>query len=383
MPINVLDLFCGCGGMSWGLHKASEKFNIIAGIDNDERALQTFKKNHPQAIASNHDLSDMDAETWLTTHNIEPSTIDCIVGGSPCQGFSKNVPRSQRFLGDPRNLLLKRFLDFVDVIRPTVVVMENVAELVNAYKGAVTEEILAIFSEYGYEVDVQVIDAADFGVPQHRKRAFFLASRDGKIQFPEVSHWNEKNIPPLFQDQISNHVTVGEAIGDLPSLKHGEGKKRTTYPSPPHTPYQKKMRERSQLLHNHEAKKLSSIQYERLSSLAPGEGARELPEHLRPKSYYSGAYGRLTKDMVCRTITRWMFHAGSGRFGHPVDTRTITIREAARLQSFSDDFIFEGSFTQASSQLGNAVPPLLMSAFAPLIEKYIAKASKDVVQKGA
>lgn len=135
------------------------------------------------------------------------------------------------------------------------------------------------------------------------------------------------------------------------------------------------MRLAANQLHNHVAKKLSPIQHERLSSLQPGEGARQLPVHLRPKSHYSGAYGRLTKDMVARTLTRWLFHAGSGRYGHPVDIRTITIREAARLQSFSDDFVFEGTFTQASSQIGNSVPPLLMEVFAPIIESHVREES--------
>jgi len=140
------------------------------------------------------------------------------------------------------------------------------------------------------------------------------------------------------------------------------------------------MRNGNQKLYNHIARPLNIKQLQRLSSIAPGEGAKMLPENLKPKSHYSGAYGRLTKDMVARTLTRWLFHPGSGRYGHPVDIRTITIREAARLQSFSDDFVFEGSFVQASSQIGNSVPPLFMHAFAPILQKQLQQTKLNIAQ---
>lgn len=369
MNINVLDLFSGCGGMSWGLHKAG--FNIVAGIDSDSTALETFRLNHPDALVCHNDLSDLNPEIWFSDTLIDPQAIDCIIGGPPCQGFSKNVPRSQRFLDDERNRLVKIFLEFVRVIRPKVVIMENVAEIVNAFDGAFTDEILSFLSDWGYCANVQILDAADYGVPQHRRRAFFFGSRCGEVKFPEKTHFPPDDILPLFDSEDQKHISVWEAIGDLSSLRHGEGHDPSDYQSDPLTPYQFEMRHHANKLRNHVARKLNPKQYDRLASIAPGEGARELPESLRPKSYYSGAYGRLTKDMVARTLTRWMFHPGSGRFGHPVDIRTITIREGARLQSFSDDFVFTGSFTQASSQIGNSVPPLLMQAFAPIIRQHI------------
>lgn len=379
MTIRVLDLFCGCGGMSWGLHKASPNFEIIAGIDIDKIALKTFKRNHPNAITSNDDLSEIEPQTWLEQHKVNPLEIDCIIGGPPCQGFSKNVPRSQRFLEDPRNLLVQRYLEFVRIVKPPVIIMENVAEIVKAFDGELTAEILTLLRSLGYTANVIIIDVADFGVPQHRRRAFFIGSLHGDIPFPEATHNAPHKILPLFESEQKAHIKVWDAIGDLPSLQHSEGGDIVSYTMPPQTAYQRKMRIDTQHLYNHVAKKLSPIQYERLSSLEPGEGARQLPEQLRPKSHYSGAYGRLTKDMVARTLTRWLFHAGSGRYGHPVDIRTITIREAARLQSFSDDFVFEGSFTQASSQIGNSVPPLIMEAFAPLIESYLQEESGQII----
>jgi DNA (cytosine-5)-methyltransferase 1 len=379
MGIRVLDLFCGCGGMSWGLYKASSNFEIVAGIDIDKIALKTFRRNHPNALISNDDLSEIEPLAWLDQHKINPIEIDCIIGGPPCQGFSKNVPRSQRFLEDPRNLLVQRYLEFVRIIKPPIIIMENVAEIVNAFDGELTTEILILLRSWGYSADVVIIDTADFGVPQHRRRAFFMGSLYGEVQFPEVTHSAPGEILPLFEAEQKFHINVWDAISDLPSLQHSEGENIASYTMPPQTAYQRKMRTNTIHLYNHVAKKLSSIQYERLSSLQPGEGARQLPEHLRPKSHYSGAYGRLTKDMVARTLTRWLFHAGSGRYGHPVDIRTITIREAARLQSFSDDFVFEGSFTQASSQIGNSVPPLIMEAFAPIIESHLQEKSGQII----
>lgn len=351
--------------MSWGLEQ--EGFSTIAGFDHDPYALKTFARNHPDAQACFADLSLLDPHEWLRGMGLQPGAIDCMVGGPPCQGFSKNVPRANRFLEDARNLLVRKFLEFVRAAQPRTVIMENVAELVNAFDGAFTDEILKALEGMGYSANVQIIDAATLGVPQHRRRAFFFGSRCKKPRFPAQTHWPEDERMPLFSDGQHHQITVWEAIGDLPGLKHGEGISPTEYANPPLTPYQELMRRKARLLYNHVARPLKPRQYERLAALAPGEGAKELPDHLRPRGHYSGAYGRLTKDMVSRTLTRWMFHPGSGRYGHPVDVRTITIREAARLQSFSDDFLFEGSFTQASSQIGNAVPPLIMRAFAPIL----------------
>jgi DNA (cytosine-5)-methyltransferase 1 len=373
MSIRVLDIFCGCGGISWGLHKAG--FEIIAGIDNDKIALQTFQLNHPKALISYKDLAKTDPETWLSEVGLGVSDIDCIVGGPPCQGFSKNVPRSQRFLDDDRNLLVKRFLSFVSMIRPKIVIMENVGEIVNAFDGQFQQEILSFLDSLGYYVKVKVLNSADYGIPQERRRAFFLGSLLGEIDFPESSHSKASHKISFNTLVRQKHVSVWDAFGDLPSLSHGEGDDPTVYSVAPFTPYQVAMRNGAEHLHNHVARKLNPTQFKRLASIQPGEGAKDLPAELRPKSHYSGAYGRLSKEMVAKTLTRWMFHPGSGRYGHPVDVRTITIREAARLQSFSDDFIFTGSFTQASSQIGNSVPPLLMHSFARVIHQHLLNSS--------
>ena len=237
--------------------------------------------------------------------------------------------------------------------------MENVAEMRNGFDQQYTETISSKLSDAGYCVSHIVLNAADFGVPQRRRRAFFLASRDG-IRFapPDQTHARSDTNPSLFGQE--KHVTVWDAIGDLPSVRHDSAQNDFSYPAEPRTPYQRIMREQSSCVLNHRPRKLAPLQLERLKALKPGQSLRDLPAHLSVRGGYSGAYGRLTKDMIAPTITRWVFHPGSGRWGHPVDDRVITIREVARLQSFPDTFSFEGSYNDQAGQLGNAVPPLLI-----------------------
>jgi DNA (cytosine-5)-methyltransferase 1 len=286
--------------------------------------------------------------------------LDILVGGPPCQGFSKNVPKKIRALEDTRNLLVKTFLDYCEAMFPTFIVMENVAEMKNGFGQLYSNEVVERLSFSGYLVNSVIINAADYGIPQRRRRAFFLASRLGtKPRVPQASHFSrsKKNLQNDLFD--SSHVTVWDAVGDLPSLEHGTGNHAIQYTQPPQNSYQVMMREGSTIIKNHIARKLQPLQYQRMAALEPGQGHSDLPKELQVKSGYSGAYGRLTKDMVAPTITRWVFHPGSGRWGHPVDTRTLTMREVARIQSFPDSYEFMGSYNDQAAQLGNAVPPLL------------------------
>lgn len=241
--------------------------------------------------------------------------------------------------------------------------MENVAEMKNGFEGAYTTEVKERLQKAGYEVEVKVMFAPDFRVPQRRRRAFFFANRlNLPVVFPAATHF-ETEEGTLFANPHDAYVTVRDAIGDLPSLQHGEGESPVDYDKPATTWFQSVMRQHAKALYDHVARRLQDTQYQRLSSIQAGQGAKDLPEKLKPKSHFSGAYGRLEWGALAPTITRWVFHPGSGRFGHPSDVRVITIREAARLQSFSDSFIFTGTYIQKSHQVGNAVPPLLMQAF--------------------
>lgn len=356
----VIDIFSGCGGISWGLHKLG--FKVLAAIDNWKVALKTFELNHPDSKVYCWDIRELDPLKILKEVGLKPEELDCIVGGPPCQGFSKNVRASSRFLEDPRNQLFREYLRFVRLMKPKTIVMENVAEIYNAFSGTVREEVIKTLGELGYKVDVRVLYAPDYGVPQRRRRCFFFASRVGSQPvLPSPTH-QPTSEGQLFR--LPEYNSAWSAISDLPSLKNGEGEDGIKYPTKPQNDFQKKMRRESKVIRNHIARKLSDIQFRRLSSIGPGQAIKDLPEEIRPKGGYSGAYGRLDYEMIAPTITRWVFHPGSGRYGHPTDIRTITMREAARLQSFSDDFQFVGSYTDIAGQIGNAVPPLMMEAVA-------------------
>lgn len=353
----VFDLFSGCGGMSWGLHKAG--FDVIGGLDNYQPAIETFRYNHKNAKAYYVDITTVNPTEILNSLNIKTGELDCLIGGPPCQGFSKNVPAAYRFLEDPRNQLFLEFLLFVKEFRPKTIVLENVAEIYNAYNGAVRNEIEKQLTIMGYAVNIRVIYMPDYGIPQRRRRCFFFASRTGiKPEFPSPL-FGEFESKDLFS-HIKPYRSAWSAISDLPVLQNNEGYEPMEYDQPPLNEYQELMRKDNGLLYDHIAKNLKPTQLARLSSIGPGEGLKELPDHLRPKSGFSGAYGRLDFKMLAPTITRWVFHPGSGRFGHPREKRLLTIREAARLQSFSDDFRFTGSYTEKASHIGNAVPPMIM-----------------------
>lgn len=339
----VLDLFCGCGGMSWGL--AKKGFEIVAGIDIWDVALKTYAHNHKGAVALNMDISAADPLEVLKTIGVEKSDIDVIIGGPPCQGFSKNTPASWRFLEDPRNQMYKAYLNFVKQIDPKVVIIENVAEIYNAFDGVVREEIISTLKEYGYKVKVKIINMSLYGIPQKRRRCFFFASKVGTPSFPK---------------EHEETVTAWNAISDLPLVNQGDGYDGMPYTNECTNDYQRHMRVDSENLYNHCANVMKPIQTQRIASIGPGQALKDMPPELQVKAGYSGAYGRLDYDSVSPTITRWVFHIGSGRYAHPREVRGLTMREAARIQSFSDDFHFLGSRNDQAGQIGNAVPPLFM-----------------------
>jgi DNA (cytosine-5)-methyltransferase 1 len=361
----VIDLFSGCGGMSWGLHKAG--FNVLAGVDKWGRALETFQLNHPTTWAIKADIANLDPYSVMSRLELQQGKLDCLIGGPPCQGFSKNVPAAYRFLEDPRNQLFRDFLHFVEAMLPKVVVMENVAEIYNAYDGAVRTEIIKNLEQLGYEVEVAVLYGPDYGVPQRRRRCFFFASRTGIKPVLPPPAFGPEQINTLF-GVIKQYRSAWSAISDMPILENGEGYEPMEYDQQPQNEYQVEMRKDSKTLYDHITRELNEKQFARISSLEPGQGIKNLPKKLKPKSGYSGAYGRLDFEMIAPTITRWVFHPGSGRFCHPREIRLLTIREAARLQSFSDDFRFTGTYIEKSHQVGNAVPPLIMQSMATNIK---------------
>jgi len=363
----VLDLFSGCGGMSWGLHKAG--FEIIGGIDTWAQALRTFEFNHPNAKIIERDISGLKTSEVMQLLNLDVEDLEVLVGGPPCQGFSKNQTASNRFIEDPRNQLYKDFMRFVKDLKPKVVIMENVAEIYNAFDGYVRKEVIETFNKLGYSVNVKVLTAADYGVPQKRRRCIFLAVRGNLVpEFPTPTHSVSEDQDALFP--VNTYVSAWEAIKGLPKPSD-EPDALVKYTDKPSSTFEEWVRNPTKTVANHYIHPLQPTQTKRYLALKPGQDIRHLPKNLRPKSGYSGAYGRLDFTSVAPTITRWVFHPGSGRYGHPKEPRIITMREAARLQSFTDDFFFTGSKNEIAGQIGNSVPPLLMFSLAPTIKRLL------------
>jgi DNA (cytosine-5)-methyltransferase 1 len=375
MNNKTIDLFSGAGGLTTGFNLAG--FESLCAIDSNKKALATYQHNYPNTKVIHQDIREVNPSELRHNLGLEREQLQAIIGGPPCQGFSRNIPAEYRYIDDPQNQLYKSFLDFVKEFRPLYVIMENVPEILTAYKGLFKYQITNQLESLGYNVISSSLNAAKYGVPQTRSRAFFIASLERLIVLPKPTHHDDiksnfKNKESYYQTNLlesnsSPIVTVKDAIGDLPQLNAGQKYDEDRYPSDPQTSYQTLIRNNSSKITNHIARALSSIQMSRVKLLKEGQDARDLPPELAPKKHYSGAYGRLYWDQPAKTITRWVFHPGSGRFFHPTQNRTITIREAARLHSYPDTFHFLGTYTEMASQIGESVPPLLAKTIAECI----------------
>ncbi len=375
MKHKFIDLFAGAGGLSTGFHLAG--FNSLCAVELDPKALATYRHNYPNTKVVNQDIRKINPLELREFLGLRQEELTALIGGPPCQGFSRNIPAGYRYLNDSRNQLYRTFLEFVEEFKPLYVVMENVPEILKAYDGVVRNEITGQLEKQGYKVISTSFNCANYGVPQTRSRAFFLASLDKTPFIPEPTHFGDIrsdyrtvkccNQLDLLKPNMSSIVTVKDAIGDLPPLDAGQEYNAEVYPCSPYNKYQAMLRYGSTRIINHVARALSPIQMARVLILKEGQDARDLPPELAPKKHYSGAYGRLYWDKPARTITRWVFHPGSGRFFHPTQHRTITIREAARLHSYPDTFHFLGKYTDMASQIGESVPPLLGKVIATTI----------------
>jgi DNA (cytosine-5)-methyltransferase 1 len=358
----VVDLFCGAGGLSLGFRMSG--FDIVGGIDNEECFLKTFKNAHPNAIAIKEDLSKNKVKEILEKYGINTEEIDVIIGGPPCQGFSTV---GNRMIDDPRNKLVKIFAMAIKELRPPIFLMENVpglASMKNKIGQFVVDELLEMFEKIGYNTTYKLLTAADYGVPQFRKRLFFVGTRkDLNILFswPKPTHFPKSSLHSHICGKI--YVTTWEAISDLPGIKAGETS--NCYISKPLSEYQEWARKGSKKLTNHACPKHTKQVLERIKNIPPGGNHSNLPEYLKLKGGYPNIYGRLTWDSPADTITgNFGCVSAPGRFIHPRDDRVLSVREGARLQSFPDKIEFFGSLTQQYKQVGNAVPPLLAKAVA-------------------
>ena len=327
----VLDLFSGCGGLSYGLLKAG--FDIVAGVDNWADSLVTFERNHPDAKTllldlGNFDPSDIEKEIG--------NDIDLIVGGPPCQGFSISGKRDPN---DPRNKLYRGFVNAVEYFKPEAFVLENVPNLVSMSGGAIKDEIIKDFSALGYNVKFKVLLASDYGVPQNRRRVIFVGIKGyNKFEYPKASY-------------VDARRTTFDAISDLPEDSILDGSEN---PNPPVTEYQKMMRANTNLVFNHETTNHDEKTVSTIALVPDGGNYKDLPEHLSSTRKVHIAWTRYSSTKPSFTID-----TGHRHHFHYAFNRIPTVRESARLQSFPDDFIFYGSKTSQYKQVGNAVPPLL------------------------
>jgi len=350
--LTAIDLFCGAGGLSEGFRQAG--FHVLAGQDFDDQAGATFAATHPEAKFIGGPIQDVTAQQLLKAAGKKGGEIDVIVGGPPCQGYS--VYNHQRGVSDPRAGLFREYLRIVKGIQPRWLVMENVTGITSIAGGGVVREIFEGMKSLGYRVEMKVLRAEEYGVPQERRRVFFIATRtDAPILFPEPTHG-----PGLLP-----FVTVWDAISDLPKLENGDKAGPRAYAKKPQNGYQALLRGACTTVQNHSASRLSRINEERMRHIPPGGSWRNIPFDLLPagmkqakRSDHTKRYGRPKKtDLACTILTKCDVHWGA--YIHPVQDRSLTVREAARLQSFPDVFAFQGSSTEQYVQVGNAVPPLL------------------------
>lgn len=351
MSLNVIDMFASCGGLSCGFIQAG--FNVVAGIDNDPIALQTFAANHKNSKALQLDLYEKDSISCIAKV-VKDTPVDVIIGGPPCQGFSLTGTRN---FEDKRNRLYLSMLDAVEHFMPKAFLIENVAGMATLYGGVVKDEILKRFDKLGYNVTHKVVCSADYGVPQIRKRLIFVGIRKdlGKqYTFPA---------PLLTPD---NYITCLEALSDLPSLEYSVGAEEAQYITSPISAYQKELRHNSKTLYNHVKTIHSQHVIDVISQVPDGGNYKDLPDGVGDSRRFHVAWTRYSSKKPSNTID-----TGHRNHFHYKYNRIPTVRENARLQSFPDCFKFLGTRTQQYKQVGNAVPPLMAKALAAELEKVL------------
>ena len=342
---NVLDLFCGCGGLSYGFESAG--FDILVGIDNDAKALETFELNHKGAKSICGDITQINYEEHIKPL-LGDKQIDVIVGGPPCQGMSLSGPRK---FEDPRNKLYLSYIRLVQEIQPKAFVIENVPGLVGLFCGQIKDSIIEKFTEMGYRIEYKIMCSADYGVPQSRRRVVFVGTKVGSFEYPAVN-------PSV--------VSCSMALSDLPTLENELGEEVSAYAMPPKNLYQQLMRKRSNVVLNHVAASHSDKVRKIISLVPDGGNYKDLPEEYRGSRNFHVAWTRFASDKPAPTID-----TGHRHHFHYKYNRVPTVRECARLQSFPDDFKFLGNKTQQFRQVGNAVPPLMAQAIAEQVMKML------------
>lgn len=394
--LNLIDVFAAPGGLSLGFSMAG--FRLIAAIDNDTNGVNTLSHNFSDAMVFRKDIRELDGEWLLDKVGMSRGDVDVLAGSPPCQGFStvgrvkiaslvkkgvwKLENSNPRLIDDPRNLLYEEIVRVVKEVEPNFFVMENVHGMRSYQNGNLINEILNEFRVIGYRTDYRVLNAAEYGVPQQRKRIFFMGNRLGiPNPFPEKTHYVYATPEECSSDCMlfRNAVTVWEAVGDLPPLKAGEGDEVTDYNRPPSSHYQVWSRKRSSKVFNHVARSHKQRDLDTFNAMKLGDKWKDLERKYKNlygyrDDIFRDKFKRLWKDRPSWTVTAHL-HKDGYVYIHPTQPRTITVREAARLQSFPDRFRFMGARTHQFKQVGNAVPPLLAKAVADSLGKTLRKTS--------
>lgn len=354
--LTVVDMFCGCGGLSRGFMDAG--YEVLIGVDHEEAALKSFEANHGNAKALKKDLFLPEAIDEII-ESLGNRKVDVLVGGPPCQGFSLAGPRNEE---DERNTLYKAMVKLASKLKPKAVVIENVPGLATLYKGKAKDRIIKDFTELGYKMkDPYLLYAPEYGIPQIRKRIFFVGLLESDEYFEK---------PPITHTE-GNFVNCEDAIGDLPSLKSDIGVSPCEYTQEPLSEYQRKMRVNSEKVYNHIGTRHTEKVIRLISKVEEGRNYKSLPDYgefgeYKKKNKYNESLTRYHRERPSRTID-----TGHRTHFHYEYNRVPTARENARLQSFPDDFIFYGNKSQQYRQIGNAVPPLLGYHLGKQLKKYI------------
>ncbi len=362
----AIDLFAGAGGMTEGLHQAG--FQTVLANEYDEMAGLTLHTNHPDVPLLIKDVKSLTAEEVLEHTGLTVGELSLISGGPPCQGFSLAGPR---FDGDLRNQMFKEFVRLVDGLRPQVFLFENVSGILSMSGGSVLRAIISEFTDIGYQCEYKLLSAADYGVPQARPRFILIGVREGDvIGFPSPTHGQNMLNRDLFSSELLPHLTVWDALSDLPVIQQGEGAEEMPHIGVYQNVYQ--MARRGQRkpgqIFNHRATRHSEVIVQRYAAIPEGGDNSQVPDALRTKKINVFKLDSLkpSRTVTCNHRTDLL---------HPKVPRGTTVREAARLQSFDDDYQFFGNLTRKAKwvtqddQVGNAVPPLLAKAIGEHIKR--------------
>lgn len=383
----AIDLFCGAGGLSAGF--VQEGYEIALGVDFDTASVDTYAANFGAGKARHEDLLDFTASD---VRKLVGRDIDVILGGPSCQPFSTHGRQNRWVVGDPRSDLWSRMHSYVAELRPRAFLMENVPGMLYFGKGTFVGALTDAFRELGYTMVHRIVLAADYNVPQLRRRLIVVGVRgDEPFAFPEqprLGGWRRDSLAKWEAERLAAdklpHITLRDALGALPvAVEPGQrAKYRTARPANPYDAYMRTPWMRvpqqgagplsaKQLVTEHERVPIIEEVRTLAKHVPPGGTWRDIPPHLLPDRFRAmrrtdgtNLYGRMTWDRPAYTMTTQFQNITTGCFIHPDEDRPLTVREGARVQTFSDDFVFEGSIGAKVRLIGNAVPPLLARAFA-------------------